>query len=303
MSLNDLLSTPQTTRFAPSPTGLLHLGHAYAAIVAHDLARTSGGRFYLRIEDIDQTRSRRAFEQAIYEDLAWLGLSWDEPVRRQSEHVQTYRQFLDMLSETGLIYPCFCTRRDIEHEIAQIARAPHDIANGPEGPLYPGTCRDLTERQIHRHLSTGREPAGRLNIKAVLDRFSCGLAQLSFFEWGAGHHGEHGEIAVDPALFGDIVLSRRDIGVSYHLAVVVDDHMQGVTLVSRGEDLFPATHIQRVLQFVFRFDRPAYFHHQLVRDAAGRRLAKRDKDLTIKSLRESGVSPDHIRRRLGLPIV
>jgi glutamyl-Q tRNA(Asp) synthetase len=286
-------SGPETTRFAPSPTGLLHLGHAFAARIAHDFARSSGGRFLLRIEDIDQGRCRPAFEAAIRDDLAWLGLDWDGPVLRQSEHLARYRECVSGLAGRGLAYPCFCTRRTIAAEVERMGAAPH----GAEGPLYPGTCRRLPEDQRRARIAAGEPYAWRLDVEACID--ASGARPLAFEETGRGSGVEHGVIDVQPALFGDVVLARKDIGVSYHLAVVLDDAAQGVTLVTRGEDLFAATHVQRLLQAVLGITPPRYHHHALVRDAAGRRLAKRDRDQTLAALRAVGVTPAEIRSQLG----
>ncbi len=286
------------TRFAPSPTGHLHLGHAYAAIFAHDLAKAQGGRFLLRIEDIDQGRVRPAFEKQIYEDLTWLGLMWEKPVRRQSDHMDLYRSELSRLSAAGLTYPCFCTRKDIQREIKAIPSAPH----GPEGALYPGTCRHLSETERAQRKANGDAYAIRLNVEAALGSLGDPEPYL-YIEDGCGPHGEHGLQIGEPHLFGDIVLGRKDVGVSYHLAVTVDDHRQGVTHVTRGEDLFHAAHIQRLLQELLGYTAPIYHHHKLILHNSGRRLAKRDQDLTIKHLREEGITPAAIRQRLGLPIV
>ncbi|MGN6150007.1 MAG: tRNA glutamyl-Q(34) synthetase GluQRS, partial [Rhizomicrobium sp.] len=224
------------TRFAPSPTGFLHLGHAFAALTA---AR-AGTRFLLRIEDIDQTRCRPEFEHAIYEDLAWLGLDWEKPVLRQSERFDAYRAALDRLQAQGLLYPCFCTRAEIAAEIARAIEASH----GPEGPVYPGTCRHLSDAQRQERMASGAPYALRLDAQKAAGR----VGALSFKENGKGPQGEHGAITVDPLLFGDIVLARKETPAAYHLAVVVDDAFQDVTLVTRGNDLFAAAHIQRVLQ-------------------------------------------------------
>jgi glutamyl-Q tRNA(Asp) synthetase len=288
------VSRPEVTRFAPSPTGRLHLGHALAAITAHDLARASGGRFLLRMEDIDAARCRPAFEAEIVEDLRWLGLAWDGPVLRQSERMAHYRGRLAELGQRALTYPCFCTRSDIATEIARMPSAPQ----GTEGPLYPGTCRGLSQADRARRLAAGEAHAIRLDVAAC--RAALSEATLTFEETGSGPAGETGRIVVAPALFGDIVLGRKDVGVSYHLAAVVDDHEQGVTLVSRGEDLFPASHVQRLLQAMLGFDAPRYHHHRLVRDATGRRLAKRDEDQMLASLRATGATPAAIRRKLGV---
>lgn len=282
------------TRFAPSPTGPLHLGHALAAITAHDLARRSGGRFLLRIEDIDAGRCRPEFTAAIIDDLDWLGLSWDGPVVRQLTQMDRYRERLLELSALGLTYPCFCTRAEIAAEVARMPAAPQ----GSEGPLYPGTCRMLTAAQRQARIAAGEVHALRLDVAACMARID-GRA-LFFDEAGRGPAGQTGRIAVDAAVFGDIVLARKDVGVSYHLAVVLDDHEQGITLVTRGEDLFMATHVQRLLQDVLGLDAPGYHHHRLVRDATGRRLAKRDRDQALAALRAAGASPADVRRLIGL---
>ncbi len=286
-------SSPEVTRFAPSPTGLLHLGHALAAITAHDIARRSGGRFLLRIEDIDRGRCRPEFEARILEDLSWLGLTWDGPIVRQSERFARYRSQLARLDARGLTYPCFCTRADIAAEVARMASAPQD----PEGPRYPGSCRNLPAAERARRVATGQPHAVRLDVAACIAALAG--ASLAFEETGTGPGGETGIVGADPAASGDVVLARKDVGVSYHLAVVLDDHEQGVTLVTRGEDLFTATHVQRLLQAMLGLDRPRYHHHRLVRDAAGRRLAKRDRDQTLASLRDSGWAPAQVRRAVA----
>jgi glutamyl-Q tRNA(Asp) synthetase len=280
------------TRFAPSPTGFLHLGHAFAALTAHRAAEQSGGRFLLRIEDIDTTRSRREYEQAIRDDLTWLGLSFEEPVRRQSEHFADYEAALKTLEERGLLYPCFCTRKEIAEEIARAAEAPH----GPDGPLYPGTCRRLSPEVREARMSAGESYALRMDVgKAV-----AAIARpLTFEEQGAGPSGETGEQMVRPALFGDVVLARKELPASYHLAVVVDDQLQGVTLVTRGHDLFHATHVQRLLQACLEYEPPAYAHHRLILDASGKKFSKRDRSVTLESLRRAGATPISVKESLG----
>jgi glutamyl-Q tRNA(Asp) synthetase len=279
------------TRFAPSPTGYLHLGHAYAAHFAHDAARRIGGRFLLRLEDIDQARARPEYEAAILEDLAWLGLGWEAPVLRQSTRFDAYRAALSRLEGEGLLYPCFCTRSDIAGEIARAIEAPH----GPEGPLYPGTCRDLSSARRDERLASGAPYALRLDCVAATKRVSA----LTFREEGSGPLGQCGEIAVDPMLFGDVVLARKDTPASYHLAVVTDDAHQGVTLVTRGNDLFSATHIQRLLQALLGLETPAYAHHRLILDANGRKFSKRDQSVTLRALRAAGETRGDILRRLA----
>ncbi len=280
------------TRFAPSPTGLLHLGHAFSALSAWDMAAAAGGRFLLRIEDIDQPRCKPEFEAAIFRDLRWLGLDWPEPVMRQSTRAPAYHAALEQLGAIGLIYPCSCTRGDIRAALSapQEGAAP---AIGPDGPIYPGTCRarPLADRRPGDAL--------RLNMQAVAAHLTG--RELAFEETGPLHGGRH---VIDPAhlpdTLGDIVLARRDIGTSYHLAVVADDAAQGITRVVRGEDLFAATAIHVVLQALLGLPTPGYHHHRLIRDDAGRRLAKRDDARAIARYRAEGATPADIRRLVGL---
>jgi glutamyl-Q tRNA(Asp) synthetase len=274
------------TRFAPSPTGYLHLGHAHAALTAWRRAREAGGRFLLRLEDIDPDRCRPEFAAAILEDLAWLGIDWDGPVRVQSEHLPEYRAVLHTLSGRGLLYPCFCTRADILREIAGSASAPH----APDGsPIYPGTCRRVSPAEREARITAGERFALRLDMARVVAE----AGPLSFAE-----HGQ-GRLACDPARFGDAVLARKDAPASYHLCVTHDDALQGVTLVTRGEDLKPATDVHRLLQALMGWPEPAYAHHRLLTDAAGRRLAKRDRAATLRDLRASGASPAEVRAMAG----
>ena len=287
------------TRFAPSPTGLLHLGHAWSAWQAWRRARDRGGRFLLRIEDIDTGRCRPEFEAAIFDDLAWLGLEWERPVLRQSDHFGRYRAALAAIREQGLAYPCFCTRADIRREIQAAAGAPHgppgsssdnpaanppDGRQAPGGLLYPGTCRSLPAAETGARIGRGEPHAWRLDTAAAIARFGA----LTWRDEAAG------DVTADPALFGDVVLARTDVPTSYHLAVTVDDARQGVTLVVRGQDLFAATHIHRLLQAILGLPPPAYVHHPLLLDEQGRRFAKRDRSLTIRSLRERGLSPSEV---------
>jgi glutamyl-Q tRNA(Asp) synthetase len=281
------------TRFAPSPTGYLHLGHAFAALYAAQLAAGSGGRFLVRIEDTDRTRARADYEAAIFEDLAWLGLSWEQPVRRQSEHFGDYARALDRLKELGCAYPCFCTRKEIEAEFAASVSAPH----GPDGPIYPGTCRSVSQAERSVRLQRGDQHAWRLDVARARGVVS---GALSFEELGVGPGGERGTIAVQADLFGDFVLARKDAPASYHLAVVVDDALQGVTLVTRGNDLFAAAHVHRLLQALLRSPVPQYSHHRLILDAAGKRLAKRDEATTLKKIRAEGWTSARVRETLGL---
>lgn len=277
------------TRFAPSPTGYLHLGHAFAALTANEAAK--GGRFLVRIEDLDRTRSRPQFCDAILEDLRWLGLAWEEPVLRQSQRMPFYREALDRLEAEGLLYPCFCTRGEIAAEIARASEAPH----GPDGPLYPGTCRSLSGQERARRLSSGEPHALRLDSQKAAER----LLALAFEELGDSSDGT--QFGVNPLLFADVVLARKDMPSSYHLAVVVDDAAQGVTLVTRGRDLSPATHVQRVLQFLLGLPAPRYAHHRLIADDQGRKLSKRDDATSLRSLRAQGVTAATVRARLGYP--
>ena len=275
------------TRFAPSPTGLLHRGHAYAALFAAEAARRAGGRFLLRIEDIDTGRCRPHFVAAILADLAWLGLSWEEPVRQQSRHMDTYRAALARLDAAGVLYPCFCTRKDIAAEIARAGAAPH----GPDGPVYPGTCRGLTAAERARRLARGDSHALRLDVARA-------LALTGALRW---RDRAAGEIAVDTALLGDVVLARKEMPASYHLAVTVDDALQGVTLVTRGTDLFHATHVHRLLQALLDLPVPEWHHHALLAGPDGERLAKRSGAPSLAALREAGADPAALRHELGFP--
>jgi glutamyl-Q tRNA(Asp) synthetase len=281
---------PTVTRFAPSPTGELHLGHAYAALVAERAAERDGGRFLLRIEDIDQGRCREEYVAGIREDLRWLGLVWEEPVRRQSEHMADYRAAIEKLDALGVLYPCFCTRKDIAYEISRSPSAPQ----GPDGPLYPGLCRDRPAEEGLRRLDSGEAFALRLDLAramAVAEHKAGGP-----FAWtDAGT-----PIACDPNLLGDVVLARKDVPTSYHLAVTVDDALQGVTLVTRAKDLFLSTHVHKLLQVLLDLPSPAYFHHDLVLGESGQRLSKRDGAKSLKALRAEGKSPHDIRRMLDL---
>jgi glutamyl-Q tRNA(Asp) synthetase len=271
------------TRFAPSPTGNLHLGHAFAALVAHRLSVAKKGHFLLRFEDIDHTRVRPEFYLQIEEDLKWFGFDWEKPAWRQLDRLDSYQEALSRLKELEVVYPCFCTRRQIEEELAHLTRAPH----GPEGPLYPGTCRNLTDDQIGE-LSQQSEPAWRLNAQKAAQL----AGPLSF------HDHCHGAIAVEPTLLGDIILARKDIGTSYHLAVIVDDAAQEITHVTRGEDLIPSTHVHRVLQRLLGLLEPRFLHHALIVDENGQRLAKRHDSLSLTTMREQGSSSQEILERL-----
>jgi glutamyl-Q tRNA(Asp) synthetase len=277
------------TRFAPSPTGPLHLGHAFSALTAFGLAQSAGGTFLLRIEDIDTARCRPEWEAAICADLRWLGLTWPEPVLRQSDRLAAYGAALDRLAARGLLYPCRCTRGDLRAALS----APQEgvPAAGPDGPVYPGTCR-------HRTMAgAGPQDAIRLDMART--------AQITGdLHWTEGCGPLAGPRTASPhelaAEVGDVILARRDIGTSYHLAVTVDDAAQGITLVVRGEDLAPATAIHVLLQRLLGLPTPAYHHHRLIRDTAGKRLAKRDDARALSLFRAEGASPDDIRRKIGL---
>lgn len=276
------------TRFAPSPTGYLHLGHVKSAFFAYDLAQAQQGRFLIRIEDIDRSRSRLEFEDAIFEDLAWLGLTWEEPVLRQSARMEIYDKFLHVLEEGGLTYPCFCTRKEIEAEIKASQTAPHGASSGPDGPHYPGTCKHIPWDVAEARIQAGEPHAIRLHG----DRAAAMTGPLSFTDLGKGL------VAFDPAEIGDVVIARKEFPTSYHLSVVVDDALQFVSHVTRGEDLLEATKLHRLLQSLLGLPQPLYHHHGLVRDEAGERLAKRHDALSIKALRMSGKSPDDIRNMM-----
>jgi glutamyl-Q tRNA(Asp) synthetase len=277
------------TRFAPSPTGPLHLGHAFAALTAwHEAARV-GGRFVLRIDDLDSIRCRRQFEASIEFDLRWLGIEWPAWVRRQSACLGEYRAALDRLRELGVLYPCFCTRADVRREVAAAGEAPH----GSEAAPYPGTCRRLDAGTVARRLSDGSGPvAWRLDVA----RASAIAGPL---RW---HDRRHGTFSADPGCLGDAVLGRKDITASYHLAVVVDDAAQGIALVTRGEDLLSSTHLHRLLQHLLGLPVPEWHHHRLVSDSSGHRLAKRNDALSLESLRAAGATPATIREQLGFPV-
>jgi len=273
------------TRFAPSPSGYLHLGHAHAALVAWGAAKVAKGRFLLRIEDIDVARMRTEFEDAIEEDLAWLGLDWETPVRRQSDHFDDYGEALGRLAEMNVLYPCFCTRTEIRAEIERAGAAPH----GPLGPVYPGLCRDLDPLERQARIDKGEPHALRLHVVRAC-RLAGGLLWLD---------EKQGEIEAEPERFGDVVMARKDVPVSYHLAVTVDDALQSVTLVTRGEDLFEATHIHRLLQALLGLPSPTYHHHPLITGPDGQRFAKRDNSLTIRALREAGRGAGEVIQMAG----
>ncbi len=280
------------TRFAPSPTGHLHLGHAFSALTAFEAARAAGGRFSLRIEDIDAGRCKPEFEAAIYEDLRWLGIVWEEPVRRQSDHLAVYRAALDTLIARRLCYRCFRTRSEI---LDEIARAPHLSPEGPEGPAFVGA--PLAAAEERALLAAAAPFAWRLSMARVKEALG-GFADLSFVVEDMDGANPR-RLAATPEIFGDVVLGRKDSGASYNLASVLDDALAGVTHVIRGDDLAAAAHLHTLLHALFEQPAPVYRHHRLITDDQGRRLAKRDKAATLRSLREAGTTPSDVRARLG----
>ncbi len=278
-------------RFAPSPTGLLHLGHAFSALTAWDRSQAVGGEFLLRLEDIDSTRSKQEYVDAIFEDLSWLGIAWPRPVMLQSTRMSAYQSALRQLDKLGVTYRCNCTRRDI----ADALSAPQEgVQIGPDGPVYPGTCKSRYILDEHAAI--------RLNMEAAIELL--GSQPIAFEELGEGPNTETGHIVTSAEQMisgiGDIVLARKDIGTSYHLSVVVDDAAQKVTHITRGQDLFEATPIHRVLQNLLRLAEPRYYHHRLIRDENGKRLAKRDDSRAIRKYRADGASPRDIRKMVGL---
>lgn len=276
------------SRFAPSPTGYLHIGHAYSALHAYNYAKSNGGRFILRIEDIDNTRSKPEFIDAIYEDLEWLGLKWETPVRIQSKHVDDYTDALNRLENLDLLYPCFCSRKDIREEIASSVNAPH----GPEGALYPGTCRDLSADERQSNIESEQPYSLRLDIAAALEKIE---KNLEWMDQGKGAQ------KATPEIMGDVILARKDTPLSYHLCVTIDDHTQNITHVVRGEDLFYATHIHRLLQHLLDLNVPDYIHHPLLYDDDGNRFAKRNHGVTLRDMRDTqGLQPSDIYEIMSL---
>lgn len=287
---------PPVFRFAPSPNGYLHLGHAYSALLNFDRAREAGGRMLLRIEDIDATRCRPEFETAIDEDLAWLEIAWETPVRRQSEHLADYRAALEKLSALGLVYPAFESRAEIAKLVA--AREAHGPwPRDPDGaPLYPGEAKSLPAGERDRLIGAGAPYALRLDMAAACRR----AAGLGWHELGEGPDGERGAVAACPEAWGDVILARKETPTSYHLSVVVDDALQGVSEVVRGQDLFHATSVHRLLQVLLGLPEPAYRHHALIRDGEGRKLSKSSRSTGLRELRNAGASPAGIRQLVGL---
>jgi glutamyl-Q tRNA(Asp) synthetase len=287
---------PPVFRFAPSPNGYLHLGHAYSALLNFNLARRTGGRFLLRMEDIDATRCRPEFEAAIHEDLAWLGISWETPVRRQSEHFARYREAVEKLAGLGLMYPSFESRAEIARLVAQReARAPWP--RDPDGaPLYPGPAKSLSLDERERLLARGEPYALRLDMAAACARAGA----LSWKELGEGPSGETGVAAAQPEAWGDVILARKEMPTSYHLSVVIDDALQGVTDVVRGRDLFWSTSVHVLLQQLLGIPQPVYRHHRLIEDASGHKLSKSTQATALRELRGQGATPEDIRSLVGL---
>lgn len=299
---------PPVERFAPSPNGHLHPGHAFSALTAFEAAQAAGGRFLVRVEDLDQTRARPDLVDAMLEDLAWIGLAWERPELRQSQRFGAYRDALASLEARGLTYPCFCTRRDIQDALsaAHPDAGAQDRMEGPDGPAYPGVCRGLSAEARAKKLRSDAAFAVRLDMrKAVAAIGGAGVVRkLAWKEIGRGPKGEKGRIGLDPDFLiqacGDIVLARKDAPASYHLAVTLDDAFQEVTHVTRGCDLFAATAIHRLLQALLGRPTPIYRHHRLILDAHGKRLAKRDGAESLRALREAGAAPADIRAQIGL---
>jgi len=284
-------------RFAPSPNGYLHLGHAFSALVNYDMARAAGGRLLLRIEDIDAVRCRPEYEAAIYEDLSWLGIAWDERVRRQSEHFDDYREALAKLEVDGLIYPSFESRSELNAMVAERERDGRSWPRDPDGvPLYAGRARKLPRAEAARRRQAGEPFALRLAMDAAIARAGV----LTWTETGAGPQGQTSRVTAAPQIWGDVVLARKEAPTSYHLAVVIDDAFQGVTDVVRGQDLFWATAIHRLLQALLGLPEPVYHHHRLILDAGGRKLSKSSMATSLRELRAGGATPVDIRRMVGL---
>jgi glutamyl-Q tRNA(Asp) synthetase len=293
--MTETVSTRPVLRFAPSPNGYLHLGHAYSALTNAKIARQTGGRLLLRIEDIDPQRSRPEFEQAIFDDLAWLGVEWEQPVRRQSEHLSEYALALERLASGQLVYPCFCTRGEIAAAVDKLGADFGPWPRDPDGsPFYPGTCKQLSDQDKDRRIASGRHAAMRLDMQAALARAQDRIGWCEFFEGD-----EPRDVNAEPSLWGDAVIGRKDVPASYHLAVVIDDALQGVTDVVRGMDLFNATSLHRLLQTLLDLPAPRYRHHRLIEDDEGRKLSKSEGSRTLRSLRAEGVSAQDVKRRLG----
>jgi|SRR5580704_2961301 glutamyl-Q tRNA(Asp) synthetase len=288
---------PPVFRFAPSPNGYLHLGHAYSALANFDFARRAGGRFLLRIEDIDTVRCRPEFEAAIYEDLGWLGIAWETPVRRQSEHLADYGEAVERLLAEGLVYPSFESRGEIARLVAQ-READAPWPRDPDGaPLYPGAAKLLSPEARAQTIGSGAPFALRLDMAAACAR----AGEFGWVEHGRGPDGETGTVAARPQAWGDVILARKETPTSYHLAVVIDDALQGVTEVVRGVDLFWSTSVHRLLQVLLGLPAPAYRHHGLILDGERQKLSKSTQATGLRELRAGGATPADIRRLVGLP--
>lgn len=287
--------SPPVFRFAPSPNGYLHLGHALSALLNFDMARAVGGRLLLRIEDIDQVRCRAEFEAAIYEDLAWLGITWEQPVRRQSEHFADSQAALAKLQSLDLVYPSFESRAEISRLVA--AREAHGAwPRDPDGaPLYPGAAKSLSRQVRAQRIAAGAPYALRLDMETAL----AGDRRLTWTETGSGPTGETGSVTAQPRAWGDVVLARKEMPTSYHLSVVVDDALQGVTDIVRGQDLFWSTSVHRLLQDLLGLPAPVYHHHRLLLDDAGRKLSKSTRATALRELRAKGLTPGDVRRMIG----
>ncbi len=287
-------------RFAPSPNGFLHLGHAFSALFTYKAAREDNGRFLLRIEDIDRIRCKDEFIYQIYDDLAWLGLEWQQPVRRQSDHMADYKKALDRLAALGVTYKCFATRT----EIRLAAERQHGAGKAPCDPdgalVYPGLYRGLESDKTAQFVAEARPFCIRLDMKKALDMVG---GSLTFFESGSGPQQQTGKLVCQPEAWGDVIITRKDVPTSYHLSVVVDDALQGVTRITRGQDLFYATAVHRLLQTLLELPEPQYTHHSLIRDQTGRRLSKSAVDKSLKSLRQEGCSREEIYALIGLALV
>lgn len=296
--MDEALPKQPVFRFAPSPNGQLHLGHVLSAILNHDMARARNGRFLLRIEDIDMTRCTPEYEAGILEDIGWLGLQWETPVRRQSEHLDLYRQALQKLIDDDLVYPSFLTRGEIKARVAAFENGGKIWPRDPDGaPVYPGDERCLPRSERQHLLASGKPHAWRLDMEKAVAHLT---EALRWRETGAGPQGETGMIAAHPARWGDVVLSRSDAPSSYHLAVTLDDAQQGVTHVVRGNDLFHATSVHRLLQHLLDLPEPLYHHHRLMPGEDGRKLSKSNRDTGIAAFREAGKTPGDIRAMIGL---
>lgn len=286
---------PSVFRFAPSPNGHLHLGHALSALLNADMARAAGRVMLLRIEDIDDARCRPEYEAAIYEDLRWLGVTWQEPVRRQSEHHADYRAAIAKLDAMGLVYPAFESRSEISRFVAEREKVGEVFPRDPDGGIrYPGMSRSLPETERRRLIDAGAPYALRFDMERA-------IARLGKLQWSESGPGRPAEALAAPELWGDVILARKDVPNSYHLSVVVDDALQGVTDVVRGEDLYSSTSVHRMLQELLGFHAPRYHHHRLVLDGEGRKLSKSSQSTGLRELRASGVTPSDIRRMVGMP--